>query len=108
MIEITNAPEGQLYVAIDGRRVAIFTNCTTKPVNWMRNQTPQLTLDVACAVMQHLTDNVPENLPPGRQPTPKGRWVWYDEAPDIGLAPLDESTAQDTESPVATEVETDG
>lgn len=108
MIEITKLSDGQLSASIDGKRVALFSNSVALPLNFLRGVKPHDTMLVAIAVVEWLTDNVPENIPPEPQSGAVGQWVWADQSPELGLAPLaEESTAQATATHEAENV-TDG
>ncbi len=100
MIEITRLPEGLLSVSIDGNRVAQFSNSVALPLNFLRGIKPHDAMLVTIAAVEWLTDNVPENIPPEPPAGAVGQWVWVDQSPELGLAPLpEESTAQATEIP---------
>lgn len=109
MIEIKKHGDGQLAAYIDGVRVAFFQNDTSTPLNFVRGVTAHGAMLVAAAVVEWLTGNPPENLPPPVPPVKQGHWKWIDTSPELDLAPLlDESTAQATETSEAMEVENDG
>lgn len=109
MIEITKLPEGLLSVSIDGKRVAQFSNSVANPLNFLRGIKPHDAMLVTIAAVEFLTDNVPENIPPEPPPGAVGQWVWVDQSPELGLAPLpEESTAQATETLESMEVEDNG
>ena len=105
--------DDQLVISLDGLRVATFSNSVTMPLNFRRGMRPEITMRIAAAVVEWLTNNPVENLPslptPPAPPPAVGSWHWIPGEPAVSAAPLPkESTAQAIELSEATETITDG